>query len=211
MQLLGDVHGIAHGGLAAEQEELIAAKAAQHVGLAHALHQQARYLAQNVVAGAVAVTFVDRFEEIEIDEDDAANLALTHRALDLVFHEHLEIALVVETGERVGDGEQLEIGVLALEFVGLRRELLVGALQLHIGVFHARLKFFMRLVQARVQGVELRGDLAKFIPGRKRDVGRHALACLRLLAHGARHDVKRPDDDVGQRRELDREHAEDDQ
>ena len=99
VHLVGDGHGIGHGRLAAEHEEFVAAEAAQHVGATGALSQQARDLAQHVVAGLVPVLFIDCLEVVEIDEDDAADVVLTHRALDLVLHEFFEVALVVEAGE----------------------------------------------------------------------------------------------------------------
>lgn len=47
------------------------------------------------------------------------------------------------------------------------------------------MQFLARLVQARVQGIELRRDLAELVLRIERDVGCDMVAGARLRAHGA--------------------------
>ena len=102
-----------------EHEELLAAPAHDHVGLAQGLAQSLRDRHEDAVAGRVAVAVVDLLEVIEVEQDQrldqlpagAAPLFLATSVAD----EILEIAPVVERGQRIAAALKRKLAVLVAE------------------------------------------------------------------------------------------------
>ena len=94
-------------GLHQQHDELLAAVARGDVDVAHRLLDDVRDLAQHGVAGAVAVGVVVALEVVEVAEEHAERPLQLARAVQLLAQALVQVAVVVEAGERVGDGVDL--------------------------------------------------------------------------------------------------------
>ena len=70
-EALGGEHRRAVGETVAEHDDLLAAIAVDAVGLAGGLADQGRDLAEDIVAGRMAVAFVERAEPVDVDDHQA--------------------------------------------------------------------------------------------------------------------------------------------
>ena len=86
-----------------DDDELLAAVAGGDVDAAHRLLDDVRDLAQRRVAGAVTVAVVVLLEVVEVAEQDRERLLVLPRAGELLAQALVQVAVVVEAGERVGD------------------------------------------------------------------------------------------------------------
>ncbi len=91
-----------------DHAELLAADAADDVGLAHGLARQTRDLDEQLVAGSVAVDVVDTLEVVEVEHQDGDRVVGARGTRQLGAQPLVEVAVVVETGERVGLRQVLE-------------------------------------------------------------------------------------------------------
>ena len=73
-----------------QQQELVAAEAAERVFVAHAFAQTERRVEQQLVAGDVPEAVVYRLEAVEVDEQQGCPLPVPLRAVDRVFQAGLE-------------------------------------------------------------------------------------------------------------------------
>src|SRR5689334_391983 len=96
-QLLGQIRGLRQVRTGADQHELLAAPAAQPIGVARVRAQDFAHGAQHAIATVVAALVVDALEVIEVDHDDAGVHA---RGLQ-VFDEPLDAVPIQHIGERV--------------------------------------------------------------------------------------------------------------
>ena len=69
-ELLGGRERLRRVGLGLDQQELLAAEAAEHVALAHALVHQARELLQQPIAGQMPVRVVVVLEVVDVEHED---------------------------------------------------------------------------------------------------------------------------------------------
>ena len=92
------VAGVAGGD---DHAELLAAETADDVGAAHGAAQQVGEVAQHLVAGAVAVDVVDALEVVDVEHQHGDRVAHTAGARQLGAQPLVEVAVVVEAGERV--------------------------------------------------------------------------------------------------------------
>ncbi len=91
-----------------DHAELLAADAADDVGAANGVARDARDLNQHLVADAVAVHVVDALEVVEVEHQHGDRVVRARCARQLCTQALVEVAVVVETGERVGLREMLE-------------------------------------------------------------------------------------------------------
>ena len=78
--VLGDLPRLVERAAGEQHRELVAADARDGVGVAHALFEQRRDLAQQIVAGDVPARVVDELEAIEIEiADDVADAFAARR------------------------------------------------------------------------------------------------------------------------------------
>ena len=109
MQFLGDARGVLDIGILEHHGEFIARQTGDVVVAPDLLLQQLRGGAQHLVAERVAVSVVDEFETVEIDQQQA------HRQIfrQVVGEDHLELTVemsaVVQAGQRIGDGQMIEL------------------------------------------------------------------------------------------------------
>ena len=78
--------------------------AAEPVGLADPA-QLARHVREHTVAGRMPVAVVDLLEVVEVEETDRERLPGRRRLLELDLQLLLEVPVVAEAGERIGQGE----------------------------------------------------------------------------------------------------------
>ena len=90
-----------------DHRELVAADAAGDVGVAHDLADALGDLGEHGVAGEVADAVVDRLEVVEVEDDQREPAVVALGARDLARERLVEVAAVVQAGQRV------EVGVLA--------------------------------------------------------------------------------------------------
>ena len=93
------VPGVAGGH---DHAELLAAEAADDVRSAQRHTQEVGEVAQNLVADAVPVDVVDALEVVDVEHQDRDRVARTARARQLGAQALVEVAVVVEAGQRVG-------------------------------------------------------------------------------------------------------------
>ena len=93
-----------HVGLRHDQQELLAAPAQQAVGASQRRHQTPGRLAQDLIAGLMAMVVVDRLEVVEVDESQRQRTILALCAVPLQSKDLLSAAAGENPGERVADG-----------------------------------------------------------------------------------------------------------
>ena len=96
--------GLAEPGLGEDHRELVAADAARNVGAADDAEHPLGRLGEHAVAGEVADPLVDRLEVVEVDEHEAEAPVVAVRARDLAGQDLVEVAAVVQAGQRVEVG-----------------------------------------------------------------------------------------------------------
>ncbi|MNV43616.1 hypothetical protein D3C71_1353330 [compost metagenome] len=104
------------GGAGADQHELVAADAAQHVGRAQSAGQPAGNLLQEHIALLVAVSVVDALEAVQVNHADQHAAAFAQRPLFQPFQFFVHGAAIGQAGQRIGQrvGHQLDIRGLQL-------------------------------------------------------------------------------------------------
>ena len=102
-QLVGTLDRSADGHLGQHQHELLAAIAAGDVALAAVLLHQLGKGLEGFVATEVTIGVVDLLEEVQIHQDHAQRIAFASGAGELADQGFVQIAAVVEAGERVAD------------------------------------------------------------------------------------------------------------
>ena len=95
--------------LGQQDGELLAAVAGHEVGFAGAVGEDRRHPAQDVVAPGVAEAVVDPLEVVEVHHQERERVAVAFAAPHLALEGVLEVTVVVEAGELVGDGAQLAL------------------------------------------------------------------------------------------------------
>ena len=107
-QACGKPEGVARVAGRHDHAELLAADAADDIGAAHSLARDARKLDQKLVAGRVPVHVVDALEIVEVEHHHGHRVVLARSARQLRAQPLVEVAVVVEAGQRVGLREILE-------------------------------------------------------------------------------------------------------
>ena len=97
--------GVGERRLGQDDRELVAADAAGDVGRAHDVADALGRLGQHGVAGEVADAVVDRLEVVEVEDEQREPPVVALRAGDLARERLVEVAAVVQAGERVEVGE----------------------------------------------------------------------------------------------------------
>ena len=105
---LGDLAGMALGGLGQQRDELLATVAGNGVAGAQLAVDQPPHPAQHVIATLVAMGVVDALEAIDVQEHAGQGMAMPPRLRDLDLAAVLEVAAVVDAGEAVGQARQLQ-------------------------------------------------------------------------------------------------------
>ena len=99
-----DLHGARGIGVRQDQRELVAAVAEHLVGVAARRPKRPRNRGQQHVPRLVAAPVVEALEIVEVHDQQAERRSAVHRNLEVF----LERALVLEAGERVGLGADLD-------------------------------------------------------------------------------------------------------
>ena len=105
LQPLVELVGVLERRLGQDHRELVAADAAGDVGRADDVADAVGRLGQDAVAGEVADAVVDRLEVVEVEDDERQAAAVALGAGDLAGERLVEVAAVVQAGERVEIGE----------------------------------------------------------------------------------------------------------
>ena len=103
----GNVKGAVHVGVRQQDHEFIAAVARGDVG--RALQRMADCRADRgkaIVAGAMTPVIVVGLEVIDVDEQHCQRPVVSTGAFPLIGEDDIEVASVIETGERVDDGQR---------------------------------------------------------------------------------------------------------
>ena len=161
-----ELFGIAERRLREHDRELVAPDAARDVGRAHDVAHAGRRVREHAVPGEVPDLVVDRLEVVEVEDDQRQVAVVAVRAGDLARERLVEVAAVVQPGERV------EVGQLP----GLLEAL--GVLDRGAGTLRELLELLDRVV------AELR-----LVPGEDGEVPLH----VRLGDQGHRNCEPRPD------------------
>ena len=96
-------------GAGKQEHELVAAVAGDLVVRAQLALQRAGDLAQQLVAGRVALGVVDALEVVEVQDHGAERMPVTARAGDLLADAQLHRAVVEDARQRVGAGDVLDV------------------------------------------------------------------------------------------------------
>ena len=107
---VGEASGARGVGGRDDHRELLAADPADGVRAADGRAQMVGELGEDPVADAVPVDVVDALEVVDVEHHDADGLVGRRRARQLAAEALVEVAVVVEAGERVGLRLQLEPG-----------------------------------------------------------------------------------------------------
>ena len=92
-----------------DDDELVAPVAGDRVDLAEFLAQQRRDRLEHLVADEVSERVIDVLEAVDIEHDDAEEVAVALAAGDLGIRDGERVAAVVHPGELVGDREPFEL------------------------------------------------------------------------------------------------------
>ena len=120
-ELLGEGRRAGEIGLRREQRELLAAVAREEVAVAELFQHQAGDLLEHRVPGRVSELVVQALEVVDVDEGEGEGLVGAVGALRLPGELVLEMAVVVEPREAVGEGELRE------HLVGPAQRFVLGA------------------------------------------------------------------------------------
>ena len=96
-----DLQRVVRAAVLQQHAELVAAEARHHVGQPHPRLQHLAELAQQLVAGHVAAGVVDHLEAVEVHEQHGVGRAGGVRQLERVLQPRLELAAVLQAGERI--------------------------------------------------------------------------------------------------------------
>ena len=96
-----DLQRVVRAAVLQQDAELVAAEARDDVGRAHLRRQQLAELAQQLVAGDVPAGVVHHLEAVEVEETDGVRGPGGVRQLERVLQARLELAAVLQAGERV--------------------------------------------------------------------------------------------------------------
>ena len=99
---LGEVHGVLDLGAGEEQHELLAAIPSNAIDLARLLPQNVGKLLEHFVAGLMPVRVVHALELVEIAHHEREGLLQALRMREHLVDAFVEVAAVVQAGERVG-------------------------------------------------------------------------------------------------------------
>ena len=110
---LGDLERAGFGGVDEDRRELLAAVARHQVDVPHGALEHAGDRAERLVARAVSVEVVEGAEVVKVAEEEGEARPLLLAAFDLLAETLVEVAVVVEAGEAVGD--RLELGAAGLD------------------------------------------------------------------------------------------------
>ena len=110
-QTLADSRGALHGRARQDDGELLAPVARHEVHpLSRLRLDPHRHVAQHGVAGAMPEPVVVGLEVVDVDHQQRQRQLVALRAGDLLREAVVEVAVVVQVGEAVGDGEVFEDG-----------------------------------------------------------------------------------------------------
>ncbi|MNP01980.1 hypothetical protein D3C76_938130 [compost metagenome] len=93
----------------AQDHELLSAQTTEHIGAAQTLTDALAQAAQHMIAHRMTKLVVDAFEVIDIQHDDRQVLIVALSALKLDLQTLLEIAPVMDTGQRVGHRQRAQL------------------------------------------------------------------------------------------------------
>ena len=105
--------GLSGVGLRKKNGELIAANAKSGIGSAQGFAQSSGRGEKHFIAARMAVAVVDFLEAMQIENDEAKGKGIATRAIEFFFESFGKKAAIVEAGQRVRDGTQLQ----AFEFI----------------------------------------------------------------------------------------------
>jgi hypothetical protein len=105
---LGRVERAQRVGVRQEDDELVAAEAAEQVGLAQRGGDRTRDLAQHQVAGQVSVQVVDALEVIDVNHQHRRRHRVAPAARPFTVGQHQELAPVVGAGQVVARGQHVQ-------------------------------------------------------------------------------------------------------
>jgi hypothetical protein len=117
-----------------DQAELLAADPEETVGLAPVLLDQHGQLPQGVVADGVAEAVVDALEVVDVEHGQAEAAPVADLLAQFQVEQFLELAPIVDAGERVGAGQQFQalLDGLAAADLGLQPFILVAQADRHL-------------------------------------------------------------------------------
>jgi hypothetical protein len=92
--------------------ELVATKAGAGIAEAHFIIDALRNFAQHGIAGEVSVLVIDALEVIDIDHQARNGLMIALRPCQLLAQPGVQIAAIVETGEKVGQAAAHQPGTI---------------------------------------------------------------------------------------------------
>ena len=123
LRLYGGAHALGDSGGDDERrvrhhdDEFLAAEPADEIGAAHDAAHALGEMLQHLVAGVMAVGVVDRFEMVDVEHHQRQRAALMRGLVEQSGEMRLEIAPIVEAGQRIDGGEldrRLQIGAQAV-------------------------------------------------------------------------------------------------
>ncbi len=101
-----------------QHRELVPGDACHRSTLMFVGAQRVGYGAQHFIANRVTIGVVDEFEAIQIHDHERQGMPLVQIHVQQIFQQIVEVAAIVDPGERVGDGEAVEIlFMLPLQFL----------------------------------------------------------------------------------------------
>ena len=107
---LGERRRLLRAGPREDHDELLPAVPRREVARTRDVAHDLGDRPQDLVAARVTEAVVDVLEEVEVHHQQREDEAVALRALDLRDQRLLEVAVVEQTGEAVGDGSHLELG-----------------------------------------------------------------------------------------------------
>ena len=126
----GNVERAVRVGVRQQDHEFVATVARGKVGRAlQRLHDCPADGGEAVVAGAMPMVVVVRLEVVDIDEQHGQRPMVPTRALPLRGADDVEVAAVVQTGQRVGDGERTQFVLKAPVLLQLLTQARIEAIE----------------------------------------------------------------------------------
>jgi len=130
-------YGLSGVGLRKKESEFVATDAEGRIGSAESFAESGGGGAENVVAAWMTVLVVDFLEAVQIEDDEAERRAVAVGAVQFLFESFGEEAAVIEAGEGIGDGVELEfLEVVVLDDDG-NAEKSCGSEDVHQGGFES--------------------------------------------------------------------------
>ena len=106
---LGGIERAERVGVRQEDRKFFTAEASEQVGLAQRIAGGASNLAQQQVAGQVAMHVVDLLEQVDVDHQQGGRHVVAPAARPFAVGEHQKLAPVVYAGEFVARGQHVEL------------------------------------------------------------------------------------------------------